>query len=90
MLDSNLIFGCALNRVKVFWRMQQLFHGFGLSCLAGAVFLQVLVFVDIVQKGYFMAVENNKLIMSLEVCLAAFACVYFVYLCQKLMRSLSH
>jgi hypothetical protein len=77
-----------MNRTKVYWRMQQLFHGFGLSCLAGAVFLQVLVFVDIIQKGYFMAVENNKLIMSLEVFLAAFACIYFIHLCQKLIRSL--
>jgi len=74
----------------VFWRMQQLFHGFGLSCLAGAVFLQVLVFVDIVTKGYFMAVENNQLIVFLEVFLALFACVYFVHLCRKLIRSLSH
>jgi len=74
----------------VFWRMQQLFHGFGLSCLAGAVFLQVLVFIDIVQKGYFLAVEDNQLILSSEVFLAFFACVYFIHLCQKLIRSLSH
>lgn len=69
--------------------MQQLFHGFGLSCLAGAVFLQILVFVDIVQKGYFMAVENNRLILFLEVFFSVFACIYLIHLSQKLMRSLS-
>ena len=78
-----------MNKAKVFLRMQQLFHGFGLSCLASAVFLQALVFVDIVQKGYFLAVENNQWIVSLEVFLAVFGCIYFVLLCQKLIRSLS-
>jgi len=70
--------------------MQQLYHGFGLSCIAGAVFLQVLVFVDIVQNGYFMAVESNKIMVFLEILLTVFACIYFIHLCQKLIRLLSH
>jgi hypothetical protein len=62
------------------------FHSFGLSCLGGAIFLQVLVFSDIVAHGYFMAIEHNAVILGLEVCLTAFAAVYFLYIYQRLMR----
>ncbi len=62
------------------------FHSFGLSCLGGAIFLQILVFSDIVSRGYFMAVEQNTIILSFEIALTAFAAAYFLYIYQKLMR----
>lgn len=62
-------------------------HSLGLSCLGGAIFLQVLVFADIVQHGYFMAVEQNPAILAFEVGLTVFAAVYFIYIYQRLMRS---
>ncbi len=62
------------------------FHSFGLSCLGGAIFLQILVFSDIVSRGYFMAIEQNGLILSFEVGLTAFAAVYFIYIYQRLMK----
>jgi len=62
-------------------------HSLGLSCLGGAIFLQVLVFADIVQQGYFMAVEQNPAILAFEVGLTGFAAVYFIYIYQRLMRS---
>ena len=69
-------------------RIQMLFHTLGLSCLGGAIFLQILVFTDIAQQGYFMAVENNPAILALEILLTAFALIYFIYIYQRLIRSI--
>jgi hypothetical protein len=68
-------------------RMRFVFHSLGLSCLGGAIFLQILVFADILQHGYFMAVEQNPAILGFEVVLTGFALVYFIYIYQRLMRS---
>jgi hypothetical protein len=67
--------------------MRVVFHMLGLSCLGGAIFLQGLVFAGIVQQGYFMAVEQNSTILTLEIVLTAFALVYFMYIYQRLIRS---
>lgn len=67
-------------------RIRFVFHSVGLSCLGGAIFLQILVFLDIVQQGYFRAVEANRTILTAELGLAAFALVYFVYIYQRLIR----
>jgi hypothetical protein len=69
-------------------RGQVLFHVLGLSCLGGAIFLQVLVFTDILTNGYFMAVERNPTILSFEVLLTAFSLIYFVYIYQRFIRSI--
>lgn len=69
-------------------RVQVLFHILGLSCLGGAIFLQVLVFTDIMQHGYFMAVEKNPAILTLEILLTAFSLIYFVYIYQRFVRSI--
>jgi hypothetical protein len=65
-----------------------LFHGLGLSCLGGAIFLQILVFTDILQQGYFMAVENNHVILAFEIVLTFFALIYFIFVYQRFIRSL--
>jgi hypothetical protein len=69
-------------------RIQALFHTLGLSCLGGAIFLQLLVFVDILEHGYFIAVENNSAILSFEILLTVFSAVYFAYLYQRFIRSM--
>jgi hypothetical protein len=69
-------------------RIQVLFHTLGLSCIGGAIFLQVLVFTDILQHGYFMAVEKNPAILTLEVFLTIFSLVYFVYTYFRFIRSI--
>jgi len=69
-------------------RIQMLFHALGLSCLGGAIILQILVFTDILQHGYFMAVENNPAILIFEIVLTLFALIYFVYIYQRFIRSL--
>lgn len=68
-------------------RARALFHMLGLSCLGGAIFLQILVFADILQHGYFIAVEQNPAILAFEVTLTAFALIYFAYIYQRLIRS---
>jgi hypothetical protein len=68
-------------------RMRVLFHTLGLSCLGGAIFLQALVFSGIVEQGYFMAIEKNMMILSFEVVLTVFAIIYFVYVYQRLIRT---
>jgi hypothetical protein len=67
-------------------RMRFLFHSLGLSCIGGAIFLQILVFADILQQGYFTAVEQNPAILGFEVALTVFAAIYFIYIYQRLMR----
>ena len=69
-------------------RMRVLFHTLGLSCLGGAIFLQTLVFTDILQHGYFMAAENNPTILIVEVVLTFFALIYFIYIYQRFIRSI--
>ncbi|MGD6808671.1 MAG: hypothetical protein ACQCN3_03140 [Candidatus Bathyarchaeia archaeon] len=64
------------------------FHSFGLSCLGGAIFLQILVFTDIFSQGYFMAIEQNTIVLSGELALTAFAATYFLYIYQRLMRQI--
>jgi hypothetical protein len=70
-------------------RARALFHTLGLSCMGGAIFLQALVFTDILQHGYFMAVEQNPAILAFEVSITAFALIYFIYIYQRLMRSVT-
>jgi len=69
-------------------RFRQVFHGFGLSCLAGAVILQALVFFDIGAQGYFFAVEQNQSVLSAEIALTGFTVAYFVFMYLRFIRSL--
>jgi hypothetical protein len=68
--------------------MRLVFHSLGLSCLGGAVFLQILVFKDIVQQGYFMGIEKNPVILQLEVALTVFAVIYLVHLYISKIRTI--
>jgi hypothetical protein len=69
-------------------RIRLIFHSLGLSCLGGALFLEALVFADIIQHGYFMAVERNPAILILEIGLTAFSLIYFIYMYQRFIRSI--
>jgi len=44
--------------------------------------------MDILQHGYFMAVENNPVILTFEIILTFFALIYFVYMYQRFIRSI--
>ncbi|MEM2780749.1 MAG: hypothetical protein QW791_07800 [Candidatus Bathyarchaeia archaeon] len=73
---------------KIDRRVLILIHSLGLSCLGGAIFLQILVFMDILQHGYFIAVENNPAILTFEIILTFFALIYFIYIYQRFIRSI--
>jgi hypothetical protein len=77
-----------VGNAKLDHRMRIAFHSMGLSCLGGAIFLQILVFADILQHGYFMAVENNPAILIFEIILTAFALIYFIFMYQRFIRSI--
>jgi hypothetical protein len=68
-------------------RIYFVFHGLGLSCIGGAIFLQILTFSSILFHGYFKAVETNPTILSLEIVLTAFALIYFIYMYLRLFRA---
>jgi hypothetical protein len=76
------------NAIRQDRRTQVIFHTLGLSCIGGAIFLQILVFTDILTNGYFMAVEHNLAILSFEVLLTAFSFMYFIYIYQRFVRSI--
>jgi len=62
-------------------------NSLGLSCLGGAIFLQILVFSNILVQGYFRAVETNMTILMLEVTLTVFTACYFLYIYQKVIKT---
>ena len=62
-------------------------NSIGLSCLGGAIFLQILVFSNILMQGYFRAVETNTSILMLEVTLTGFTAIYFLYIYQRVIRT---
>jgi hypothetical protein len=77
-----------LGHYEVGRSLRKLLHTLGFSCIGGAIFLQILVFADIVSQGYFIAVEQNAAILSLEVVLTFFAFIYFLYVYQNFIRTL--
>jgi len=76
-------------RPRISRSIRLIINSFGLSCLGSAIFLQVLVFWDIVEQGYFRAVETNCVILAIEVALTVFAALYFVYMFQKVVRAVN-
>ncbi|MGA3289042.1 MAG: hypothetical protein ABSD42_02235 [Candidatus Bathyarchaeia archaeon] len=72
---------------KLNHRISLVIHSLGLSCLGGAIFLQILVFSNILLQGYFRAVETNPAILTIEITLTAFTSIYFIYVYQRLIRA---
>jgi len=66
--------------------LRRIIHSLGFSCIGAAIFLQVLVFVDIFRQGYFMAVETNMAILTVELILTIFAVIYFFYIYRWFLR----
>jgi len=62
----------------------------GLSCLGGAVFLQILVFTHILFQDYFLAVETNMFVLTFEVALTVLAFGYFVYIYRLIWRKVRY
>ena len=66
-------------------RLRILLHTLGLSCLGGTLFLQILVFADILFYGRFIAIENNPIVLTFEITLTTYAIGYFAYLYRKFL-----
>lgn len=64
------------------------FHSLGISCLAGAVFLQFLVFLRISTQGAFMGIEKNTLILNTEIGITVFCAIYLFYIGVSSIRTL--
>lgn len=60
--------------------MKLILHLLGLSCIGGAIFLQYLVFADIMVNGYFYGVERNLVVLMAEFMLLCYAAAYYVHL----------
>lgn len=68
-------------------RISLIINSLGLSCIGGAIFLQILVFSSILMQGYFRAVETNNSVLTIEIVLTAFSVLYFLYIYQKVVRT---
>ena len=68
--------------------LQLTFHCIGISCLAGAVFLQILVFMNIASQGVFMGIEKNPFILNTEIVITIFCVIYLLHLSISRIRSL--
>ena len=66
-------------------KLKLLIHNLGMASIGGSIFLQILVFSDIIQHGYFLAIEHNPFILGFESSLAVFALLYFAYLYQRFL-----
>ena len=77
-----------LGHYEVGRHLRRFLHTLGFSCIGGAIFLQILVFTDIATQGYFLAVEQNAVILSLEVALTFFSLIYFLYVYRNFIRTL--
>ena len=64
------------------------FQGLGISCIGGAIFLQVLMFSNILYQGYFWAVEANPAILLIEITLTVFGVIYFLTSYRRLIHSM--
>ena len=69
-------------------RIRAAFHCIGLSSIGGAICLQLLVFYDIFQYGYFTGTETHPAILAIEIALTGIALAYFVYIYQRLIRQI--
>lgn len=67
--------------------MRLLFHSLGFSSIGAALILQSQVLAGIFENGYFMGIEENLAVLSLEALLTVFAVVYFGYLFWRLVLS---
>jgi hydrogenase/urease accessory protein HupE len=66
--------------MKIGVALKILFHCIGLSCLAGAVFLGLLVFYSVDITGAFYGIEVNRVTSSVEFFCMFFAATYLMHL----------
>lgn len=70
-----------------FWRV--LLHIWCLTCLGGAVFLELLVLLGIAVHGALLCAEPNRAVLIIEVASALFSLAYFVWLARRTLKRLA-
>jgi hypothetical protein len=73
--------------MKIWIILRILFHGIGLSCLASAVFLGLLVFYNVGITGVFYGIEVNRVISSIEFFCMFYAAAYLMFLTRHTILS---
>jgi hypothetical protein len=68
-------------------KLRVFFHSVGLSCVGGAIFLQMLMFTDMLEQGYFRAIEQNLVVLWFEMFLTIFALIYFLFMYARFVIS---
>lgn len=68
--------------------VEQVFHYLGLSCLGSCVGLTVIVFSHIAIQGYFLGVESNSAVLTLELALLPVSATYLVFLWHQKIKEL--
>ena len=66
--------------MKIRIALKILYNCIGLSCLAGAVFLGLLVFYNVDSTGVFYGIEVNHVTSSIEFFCMLFAGMYLMHL----------
>jgi len=74
--------------ISLYERLKILFHVFGLSCICGAILLELFVFSDILLYDKFIGVEGNMFILCTEISLSIFSIFYFLLLFKKFLVSI--
>jgi hypothetical protein len=69
------------------FKLRLFLHCVGLSILGAALFLQSLVLSGILERGYFMGIEQNLAVLYSEIFLTALAITYLVYLFWRFVVS---
>lgn len=68
--------------------LHRLLHVFGLSCIGGAVFCEIMVFTDMARQGFCLVHEPNPLILTVEVFCSFLALAYYAHLYIRTVREL--
>jgi len=65
-----------------------MFHASGIGFIASSILLQFFILINIMQKGYFLANEENLIILWSEIFFTIFAFIYFLFLLWKILPPL--
>ena len=68
--------------------LRNILHSWGIAWLCSAVFLQLLVFKDILFQGYFLGVEPRPLILAVEMLGAFSGIVYMAFVYHQVISRL--
>lgn len=69
-------------------RAEKFAHSLGLGSLFACVSLAFIVVLHMVFQGYFLGVEKNSVVLTLELALLPVSATYFVFLWHQKIKEL--